>query len=78
MKLLQDMTEPELRRTMNALARAVVDTAADMGVEKPQFVLLLFNDPKICQYVANCERASVIEAMRETAHCLSHNEDIPR
>lgn len=78
MRLLQDMTEPELRDTMNAVARAVFREAQAQGVEKPQFVLVLFNDPAICQYVANCTRASMIEAMRETANRLERNEDIAR
>ncbi len=78
MKLLKDMTEPELRDVMNCLATMVVRTAEHIGVEKPQFVLVLFNDPALGQYVANCERESMIEAMRECAARLEHGEDIPR
>lgn len=78
MKLLKDMTEPELRHTMSTLARQIVTTATMLGVEKPMFVLLLFNDPAVAQYVANCERKGVIEALLEAAGRLQRNEDIPR
>jgi hypothetical protein len=78
MKKLEDMTEPELRDLMNHLARGVVSKAEDAGCEKPQFVLVLFNDPKVAQYVANCSRQSMIEAMRETANRLENKQDIPR
>jgi hypothetical protein len=77
-KRLEDMTEPELRELCN-LAGAAIEYAADyLGVERPHFCLLLFNDPKIAQYVANCERAGIIEAMRETADRLERKQDVTR
>jgi len=79
MKKLETMTEPELRDLMNRCAQAVQITAVEFcGVEKPEFVLVLFNDPKVAQYVANCTRESMIEAMRETADRLERGEDVPR
>jgi hypothetical protein len=78
MKLLEDMNEVELQHVMTTLARGVVSTAADLGVEKPLFVLLLFNDPKIGQYVANCERFDVVKALRETADRLEKRQDVER
>jgi hypothetical protein len=42
------------------------------------FVLVLFNDPKVAQYVSNCTRESMIEAMRETADRLERNLDVKR
>ena len=78
MKLIQDLTEPELRGVMNALATNVVRTAETLGVEKPLFILLLFNDPKLTQYVANADRSTVVEALREAADRLERREDVPR
>lgn len=78
MKKLETMTEPELRDFCNKAAISVECAAELCGVEKPSFVLVLFNDPKIAQYVSNCERKSIIEAMRETADRLERNEDLRR
>lgn len=78
MKKLEYMNEQELRDLMNAMGRAIEGTAARLGVEKPMFALVLFNDPKVGQYVGNCERASMIEALRETADRLARRQDVPR
>ena len=78
MKNFQNMTEPELRHFCNAAGRAVVDTAASHDIEKPMFVLVLFNDPVLGQYVSNCCREDVIKAMRETADRLEREEDVRR
>lgn len=78
MKLLQDMTEPELRELMTAMATQIVAVSAVTGCEKPQFVLLLFNDAKVSQYVANVNRADCVLALREAADRLERREDVPR
>ena len=78
MEKLQDMTEPELRDFMNLISTVIVKTAEKLGVEKPEFCLLMFNDPKVTQYAANCTRSSMIEAMKETIKRFEANEDIPR
>jgi hypothetical protein len=78
MKRLEDMTEPELRHLMNTLGWRLEDGCTILGVEKPRFVLVLFNDPHIAQYAANCERSDIIKAMRETADRLERNEDVTR
>jgi hypothetical protein len=75
MQKLIDMTEPELGSLMRQAARQVVSVANDLGVEKPLFVLLLFNDPQVAQYIANCDRSDVIKAMRETADRLERRQD---
>jgi hypothetical protein len=77
-KKLEFMTEEELRHYMNALAGGIEFLSAEMGVEKPLFALVLFNDPAVGQYVANCQRADVIKALRETADRLERREDVPR
>jgi hypothetical protein len=78
MKRLEDMTEPELRQFCSACANSIELTAELLEVEKPLFVLVLFNDPKIAQYISNCERATTIEAMRETAERLEKRQDVTR
>jgi hypothetical protein len=77
-KRLEDMTEPELSKLLRAFADAVKSTGVRLLGEKPQFVLLLFNDPKIAQYVASIEREGAIEALRETADRLERRESVER
>lgn len=78
MKKLEYMDEPELKRVMSTLANRVKDGCTIMGVEKPQFVLLLFNDPAVAQYISNCDRRDVVKALREAAERLERHEDITR
>jgi hypothetical protein len=78
MKKLEYMTEPELRDLMNATCLAIEAAADICGVEKPRFVVVLFNDPAVAQYAANCQREDVIKAMRETADRLEHRQDVER
>ena len=75
---LEDMTEKELRELMNALGTQIEAVAAVFKIEKPMFCLLLFNDPKLGQYICNCERADTIKVLRETADRLERREDVPR
>jgi len=78
-KRLEDMTEPELRELMSEMGRAIQMTAALCRLaEPPLFVLLLFNDPKVSQYIANCQRSDCIKALREAADRLERKEDVPR
>lgn len=78
MKQLRDMTEPELKTLMNKLG-ALVEKVCDLhDVEKPMFAMLLFNDPKVTQYICNCDRGDVIKAMRETADRLERNDILER
>lgn len=78
MHRLEDMTEQELSELLGKMARAIVETARLNDVEKPLFVLLVFNDPKVAQYVANGTRADIIKAMREAAERLENRQDVPR
>ena len=78
MKRLEDMTEPELRQLCSFCGDAIEQTAEFLGVEKPLFCLVLFNDPQVAQYVGNCERESMIMAMRETADRLESRQDVTR
>jgi hypothetical protein len=78
MKRLEDMTEPELRHLLDAIGKRIEQVATSRGVDRPHFALLLFNDPRVAQYVCNCERADVIKAMRECADRLEGRQDVVR
>lgn len=78
MKKLENMTEPELHKFMRLCATAIEGAAKVSYVEKPLFALIMFNDPKIGQYICNCSRETTIAALRETADRLEKNMDIPR
>jgi hypothetical protein len=78
MKLLEDMNEPELTKLMQLAAKSLEDSFRVSGAEKPHFVLVVFNDPKIAQYISNCRRSDIIQAMRETADRLERKQDVTR
>ncbi len=75
-KRLDEMTEPELGQLMTRAAEAV------KVVMPPRtgYVVLAFefNAPAIGQYIANAERASVIQLLRETADRLERREEVGR
>ena len=73
-RALRDLTEPELRRYMHALAHAV-ESVLPAGT---LFAVLVFDDPGLAQYVTNAHRADVIRALRESADRLEANEDVTR
>ncbi len=77
-KKLADMTEPELQNLMRCLAIGIDIVTQELGVEKAHFALLLFNDPKVAQYVCNCKREDMVAALREAAYRLENREDVPR
>jgi hypothetical protein len=72
------MTEPELKELMNTACLAVEQAASILAVERPHFVLVMFNDPGMAQYASNCERADVITALRATADRLQRKQDVAR
>jgi len=78
MKQLENMTEVELRDLCNNMGSGLLEIAHDHGLDKLHFALLIFNDPKIAQYVCNCRRRDVILAMRECADRLEAREDVER
>lgn len=78
MKQLLDMTEPELRDFCNKMATGVEAMAEALGVKKPLFALLLFDDPRLAQYVANCDRSTMVLALREAADRLEKRQDVTR
>jgi hypothetical protein len=77
-KRLEDMDEPELRTLMNVTCHGIEASAEVCGVERPLFVVVLFNDPKIAQYASNANRSDIVRAMRETADRLERRQDVAR
>lgn len=75
---IEDMNEPELAELMRGAARKLEEYFRHAIGEKPLFTLLVFNDPAIAQYAANCQRSDIIKALRETADRLSAKEDVTR
>lgn len=74
MKPLEEMTEPELKEIMTRCANSL---RWHLG-KKTQFALIVFDDPKVAQYISTCTRETMIEAMRETADRLAKKQDVPR
>ena len=79
MKRLIDMTEPEIADYMRALAACTekVMPAADNHRGRALFVLLVFDDPGLAQYVSNCDRSTMVQALRECADRLESRQDLP-
>lgn len=76
---LEDLTEVEIGTMMTEMGRAIEAIGLNRGLHpKPYFTLLLWNDPKVGQYLSNCERRSMIAALRETADRLERRQDMPQ
>ena len=75
-KSLDDMTEPELRDTMNRVAQLVARALPPGSM----FLIVASGSygPGTAQYISNCERAEMIAFMRETADRLEGREDVTR
>ena len=81
-KLIRDMTEPELRDYFSALARKVeAELPPGPSARGTCLFALIVADtmsPGVGQYVSNVQRADMIRLLRETADRLQGREDIPR
>lgn len=78
MKQYKDMTEPELQDLMRAFANSLTAEAVNRALEKPRFVLLVFNDPDSAQYICNGHRADVIKVLREFADAVERRDTLER
>jgi hypothetical protein len=80
MRHLREMDEPEMRKYMAMLAGVIESLlpAADNARGRALFVALVFDDPGLAQYVSNCDRSTMVQALRECADRLEAREDIPR
>lgn len=77
---LRDMDEPQMRLYFNMLAGAVegILPGGPSANGRSLFVLLVFDEPGLAQYVSNCDRSTVVQALRECADRLESREDVPR
>lgn len=70
---LRDMTEPEMKKMMQDAANGVVQ-AIPTGT---LFALIVFDEPRVGQYISNANRSDMIKALRETADRLEMRQDVP-
>jgi hypothetical protein len=83
MKLLRDMTEPELREFFTTIARDIEERLPPgpaRGGKKCMFALIVADSVEhgAGQYVSNIVREDCIKLLRETADRIASREDIPR
>ena len=72
---LEDMTEPELKRTMEQVARAV---KGKLPRESGFIVLAASFDGKIAQYASNVDRHDAAAWMLETMYRWNRGDHVPR
>jgi hypothetical protein len=78
MRQLQDLNEAQLGTLMVGCAKAIEDTFDNLLMEQARFALVIFNDPKLGQYISNCDRKAMVEALRECADRMEKGEDVTR
>lgn len=71
---LRDMPEPEVAVLMNGIARMVDSMLPDGTL----FTVVVFEPGGIGQFVSNCERDSIIPALRDVADRLEASEFVSR
>lgn len=75
MRLMKDMTEPELREYFNLLMSA---TKSVIPPDCLGFMIVVFVDDGITQYASSVQREGAIEALRELADRLEAGDTIER
>lgn len=75
MRLMQDMTEPELRDYLNLLMAA---TQQVMPPDVIGFMIITFCEDGITQYAASVEPEEAVKALRELADRLERRETVKR
>lgn len=75
MRLMQDMTEPELREYFNLLMSA---TQQVIPPDVLGLMIICFQADKITQYAASIEPEGAIEALRELVDRLERMETVKR
>lgn len=74
------MANPVQEHEMRRLAKYVEKTLKRMYGIKMGFALITFpfgSDDRTSDYIGNCDRTSMIKALRETADRLERKQDIP-
>jgi hypothetical protein len=77
MRSLLNMTDPEIRQYLAMLGEATesIMPAGPSNKGRALFLVLVFDDPGMAHYVSNCDRGTVVHALRETADRLERQED---
>ncbi len=69
---LSNMTEPELKRLLTDIANHIKTSTDSL------FMVVLFDEPGVAQYISNAKREDCIRAMEETALRFKKKEIIER
>jgi hypothetical protein len=79
-KRVEDMDERELQRLMERVGRAVEgELPPGPGPRGTAlFSVLVFGVDGIGQYISNCQRREMVEAMREFADLIEREMDVTR
>jgi len=78
-KPLEFLDEVELGNLMTGIARTIQFQLPDrQDGQRSAFALLVFDDPKVAQYISSCHRDDVIVAMRACADRIERKEDVRR
>lgn len=81
--LLEQMTEPELRAVFDYVGDGVLTLLKNASVDSVdggpnRFVLVVFDDPKIAQYVSSCTRETMILALKQMVERLEAGQVVTR
>lgn len=71
-KQFSNMTEPEIKVLLKDLANYITQKTGSL------FMLVVFDEPGVAQYISNAKREDCIKAMEETAQRFRNNEIIER
>ncbi|MCE5184559.1 MAG: hypothetical protein LLF76_00340 [Planctomycetaceae bacterium] len=69
---LVNMTEPEIKFMLNRIAKNIASETDAL------FMLVVFDDPGLAQYISNARREDCIKAMEETAMRFRNQEIVKR
>jgi hypothetical protein len=74
-RLLEDMTEPEIREYLNLVMAATKSIMTDDVIG---FMLIIFQRDGISQYAASIEPEGAIDSLRKVADLLEQRETVKR
>jgi len=69
---LANMTEPEIKEMLLQSAANITERTESL------FMLVVFDDPGVAQYISNAKREDCIKAMEETAERFRNQQTIER
>lgn len=77
MKHIDSMTEPQMREYLSMLG-AATESIMPGGPSKngrALFAILVFSEPGMAHHTSNCDRGTMLQALREAADRLERLED---